>query len=277
MEKVVAKILATICQNACEEYSAGKALEGFCAEYGVGYRDGKSFRFNATTREKIKGILHASGYDWRFDISTFNDMSRAEASRHSQNEKDTSRPVREGRVAIKSLPGRPLLLTTGPMTLPPGTNLDVGFEWVAANSLHDSVLVIENWECFERAHDVELLTDIPGNPLVVFRGDPTVYKIGFTHALLEQLQKPVAAFVDYDPAGIVIAQGLPCFESFIAPSDEVLELLLEGGNSERFSEQYSLNTVRVLDTLEHEQLRHAWQLINKHGKALPQEKMISMC
>ncbi|WP_274645014.1 DUF7281 domain-containing protein [Pseudomonas serbica] len=277
MEKGVAKILATICQNACEEYPAGKGLEAFCEEYGVGYRDGKSFRFYATAREKIKRILLASNYDWRSDISTFNQLSRAEVSRLSNNEKDTSRPVREGKVAIKSLPGRPLLLTTGPITLPPGTNLDVGFEWVAANIRHDSVLVIENWECFERAHDVELLGEIPGNPLVVFRGDPTVYKVGFTHALLEQLQKPVAAFVDYDPAGIVIAQGLPCFESFVAPSDEVLELLLEGGNGERFAEQYSSNTVKVLDTLEHEQLRHAWQLINKHGKALPQEKMISLC
>lgn len=276
MEKGIAKILATICQDACEDYSAGKVLEAFCAEYGVGYRDGKSFRFDASTREKIKVILQAGGYDWRFDISTFKDMSRAEASRHSKNEKDTAKRVREGRVAIKSLPGRPLLLSTGPMTLPPGTNLDVSFEWVAANSLHDSVLVIENWECFERAHDVALLAEIPGNPLVVFRGDPTVYKVGFTHALLELLQKPVAAFVDYDPAGIVIAQGLPCFERFVAPSDEALELLLEGGNAERFSEQYSSNTVRILNTLEHAQLRHAWQLINKHGKALPQEKLISL-
>jgi hypothetical protein len=218
MEKGVAKILATICQNACEDYPAGKSLEIFCAEYGVGYRDGKSFRFDATTREKLKGLLLASHYDWRSDIASFNQMSRAEVSRLSSNEKDTSRRVREGKVAIKSLPGRPLLLTTGPVTLPPGINLDVGFEWVTANTLHDSVLVIENWECFERAHDVALLAEIPGNPLVVFRGDPTVYKVGFTHALLELLQKPVAAFVDYDPAGIVIAQGLPCWK-VVMPSD----------------------------------------------------------
>lgn len=276
MEKNVVKALQTICQKACEEYKFGIGLQAFCDEYGVGHRDGRFIRFDAMSREKIKGILDFKGYDWQGDISTFNQMSRAEVSRLSNNEKDTARRVREAKVAIKSLPGRPLLFKTGPVTLPPGSNLDVSFEWVVENSLHDSVLVIENWECFERAHDVQLLADITENPLVVYRGDASVYNTKYAYALMERLQKPVMAFVDYDPAGIVIAKGLPCFESFLAPSDEALELLLAGGNAERFSEQYSSNTVRVLETLEHEQLRHAWQLIKKHGKALPHEKLISI-
>lgn len=277
MEKGVALILQAICLQDLDEYRASIRLESFCREFGVGRRDGRVFRFDATTREKIKGILAAHNYDWRQDISAFNQMSRAEVSQLSGNEKDTSRPVRVGRVAIKSLPGRPLLFSSGEVHLPPGANLDVSMEWIAANSLHESVLVIENWECFERSHEVGLLLEVDGNPLVVYRGDKDVYSTAHSYALLKVLKRPVIAFVDFDPAGILIAKTLPYFEAMLVPSDEVLNDLLEKGCPQRFSVQYSSHTVGTLESLESSQLRQVWGLIKSRARAAPQEKMISKC
>lgn len=68
-----------------------------------------------------------------------------------------------------------------------------------------------NWENFELTHETPFLHQVPGNPLVVFRGAPGSYKTDSSQTLLAELKLPVVAFTDYDPEGICIAATLPGF------------------------------------------------------------------
>lgn len=274
MQKSLKKTLLLICQGGRAEYPCSKGLEEFCEEFGLGRRLGTKRLFQLGEIERIKGILLSQGgMDWRTDPDTLNDLTRAEASKISNNEKDSSRRVRDERVAIKTLVDRSLQFSHGSLSLPPGSNLDVNWRWVAEHARHDSVLVIENWECFEDSDHVDLIQGLEGNPLVLFRGDPTVYRNDHSKALLEALGLPVYAFVDYDPQGIIIAKSLPGFVSMIAPPREELDTLVAKGNSERFALQYS-GTVGVLDNLTDPSLQQIWDVIRKHGKALPQEQLV---
>lgn len=273
MQKSLKKTLLLICQGARKEYPCSKGLEEFCEEFGLGRRLGTKRLFELGEIERIKGILKSQGgMDWRTDPDTLNDLTRAEASKISNNEKDSNRRVRDGRVAIKTLVDRSLQFSHGSLSLPPGSNLDVNWRWVAEHARHDSVLVIENWECFEDSDHVDLIQGLKGNPLVLYRGDP-VYPNDCSKALLEALGLPVFAFVDYDPQGIIIAKSLPGFVSMIAPPSEELDALVANGNSERFALQYP-GVVGVLDNLADPSLQQIWSVIRKHGKALPQEQLV---
>lgn len=273
MQKSLKKTLLLICQGAREEYPCSKGLEEFCEEYGLGRRLGTKRLFQLSEIERIKGFLMSQGgMDWRTDPDTLNDLTRAEASKISNNEKDSNCRVRDERVAIKTLAGRSLQFSHGNLVLPPGANLDVNWRWVAEHAQHDSVLVIENWECFEDLDDVALIQNLEGNPLVLYRGDP-VYPNDNSKALLEALRLPVLAFVDYDPQGIIIAKSLPGFVSMIAPPIDELDALVAKGNSERFALQLP-GSVGVLDNLVDPSLQRIWSVIRRHGKALPQERLV---
>lgn len=274
MQKSLKITLLHICQGARQEYPCSKGLEYFCEEFGLGRRQGSKLFFTLTEIERIKAILLSQGgMDWRTDPQSLNDLTRAETSQISDNEKDTNRRVRDERVAIKTLAGKPLKLAQGDLMLPPGSNLDVNWRWVAEHARHDSVLVIENWECFEDSDYVDLIQGIEGNPLILFRGDPACYRNDHSKMLLEALGLPVFAFVDFDPRGIVIAQSLPGFVSMIAPPADELNELLAKGNRERYLRQYS-GIIGYLESLEDPGLRQIWGIISRHSKALPQETFV---
>lgn len=273
MQKSLKITLLLICQGAREEYPCSKGLEEFCEDFGLGRRLGTKRLFEVGEIERIKGFLMSlGGIDWRTDPKTLNSLTRAEVSKISNNEKDSNRRVRDERVAIKTLLGRPLQLAQGDLLLPSGSNLDVNWRWVAKNARHDSVLVIENWECFEQSDYVDLIQGLQGNPLVLYRGDP-IYQTDSAKALLESLGLPVYAFVDYDPTGVIIAKSLPGFVSMLSPPLEELDALMGTGNSERFAVQYP-SVVGVLGGLVDPSLIKIWSVIKKHGKALPQERLI---
>lgn len=93
--------------------------------------------------------------------------SRHGALKKGGDEKLTTKRLRGKRVAVKALPGRPLLLGPTPVHLPPGASLDLDRHWLVEHCTHDSVLLIENWENFELTHETPFLHQVPGNPLVV--------------------------------------------------------------------------------------------------------------
>ncbi|MGC7069549.1 DUF7281 domain-containing protein [Pseudomonas aeruginosa] len=110
---------------------------------------------------------------------------------------------------MKALPDRPLLIENEPLVLPPGSHLDLNWRWVAEHSHHETILFIENWENFEFTDKTPFLWELPGNPLVVFRGAPNVYNNRDSLALLLAVQRAVYAFVDFDPEGWSLPMPYP--------------------------------------------------------------------
>ncbi|MEB0222880.1 hypothetical protein [Pseudomonas sp. 10S4] len=187
-----------------------------------------------------------------------------------------SSEVRGRRVAIKSLPGRPLLLGDTPFTLPPGVNLDVDRQWVVEHCRHDAVLLVENWENFELTEQTPILKSVPGNPLVVFRGAPGSYKIDSAHRLLKDLGLPVIAFTDYDPEGLAIAATLPFFSQYLAPGTQCLEKLCSRLSTQRRYREQIVQKRSMLEALDDPELKRVFEIIKTAGKALPQESLIGL-
>jgi len=273
MEKSLITSLLRVYHSDKIRHGTSGVLSRFVEGYNIGQRVGASLVFSDADKEDIRKLLLATeGIDATTTVpDQWNGLSRAESLAHGGNEKLTDASVRSDRVAVKALPGRPLLLDGQHVTLPAGANLDLNWRWLVSNSGHTTVLLVENWEAFDSIHQVTFNLSRSGeNPLVVFRGSP-VYRQDHVMSLLNALSLPVFAFVDYDPAGLVIAQSLPYFAGLITPSpDDLEEALVTTKNYQRFRSQL-LGAQALLNTSSLPDIVKCWNLLQSHGKALPQE------
>ncbi|QTR50911.1 DUF7281 domain-containing protein [Candidatus Thiothrix anitrata] len=276
MEKNLIKRLLQICQSAEARFTRSKGLNQFQQDYNIGTVMGASLHFSPHDKSQIRALLlNTESIDAdTTDPTQWDGLSRTESLALGSNEKLTHSAVRQQRVAIKHLPQQALLLGGSRLVLPEGSNLDVNWQTIVQQSQHDTVLVVENWEAFERIHQAQLDFSLAGkNPLVVFRGSP-VYQQDHTIALLEALQRPVFAFVDFDPAGLMLAQSLPCFQDTILPPMTVLESHLQAcTNHERYQKQLP-QTAQALDSSQHATIAKAWEMLKHYGVALPQERFL---
>ena len=153
--------------------------------------------------------------------------------------------------------------------------LDLG-ALLAAPIGHGSLLIVENRQTFIELWRVrkDLLEEVSRtNPLVVFRGDAeTGSRADATHRLITSTDLPVFAFVDFDPAGMVIAAGLPRLDKLVSPNfDELGRLIRDHGLSERFMSQVAAPKM-ALEKLESDKVVGlVLRVIMKASKGLPQE------
>jgi len=273
MEKNLITSLLRVYQNDKPRHVASGVLKQFIDQYNIGQRVGASLTFSNKDKEDIRKLLLATeGIDAASTApDQWSGLSRSESLAHGGNEKLTDVSVRSGRVAVKALPNKYLLLDQHNIYLPIGSNLDLDWHWLVEHCGHTSVLLVENWEAFDGIHQVTFdLSRAGENPLVVFRGSP-VYRQDYVVSLLTGLSLPVFAFVDYDPAGLVIAQSLPYFAGLISPSpDELQAALARTKNHLRYRSQLP-ETQAVLNNAVHTDIIQHWQLLQEYGKALPQE------
>lgn len=276
MEKALIQTLLRICQSDESRFTRSKMLAAFSREYNIGQLRGTAFNFTAQDKTEIASLLDKiAGIDAKTTSPTqWNGLNRTESLAFGSNEKLSSAAVRDHRVAIKALPNRLLLLNGQHIFLPDGCNLDIDGRWVSQHCAHQTVLVVENWEAFERVHQVNFDLAAAGeNPLVVFRGSP-VYQQNHLVALLQALKLPVFAFVDFDPAGLVLAQSLPYFSALVMPPMEVLHAALQQcTNYSRYQDQLP-QAMRMLNEANHSDISLLWGILQSHGVALPQEFFI---
>jgi hypothetical protein len=273
MEKGLILSLLRVYHSDKPRQAATVSLTQFVDDFNIGQRLGASLAFSAADREAIgQLLLSAEGIDAATTHpAQWSGLSRTASLGHGGNEKMTDAVVRRDRVAIKALPARSLLLGGKSIALPLSANLDLAWPWVAAHCGHTTALLVENWEAFEAVHQITFdLSRAGDNPLVVFRGSP-VYRQDHALALLEELRLPVFAMVDYDPAGLVIAQSLPHFAGLITPPLAQLEGALRAcTNHARYRSQLA-QAQAVLEDIAHSEIAACWKLLQTHGKALPQE------
>lgn len=271
------KKLLSIFQSEEQDFRQSKMLNEFCEDYSVGQRVGSVWRFSQSHKAKIATYLeNVAKVDPTQSTDAWEGESRHGALKKGGDEKLTTKRLRGKRVAVKTLPGQPLLLGPTPIHLPPGASLDLDLHWVVEHCAHDSVLLIENWENFELTHETPILKQLLGNPLVVFRGAPGSYKTDSSQALLAELKLPVIAFTDYDPEGLCIAATLPGFSRYLAPSDECLRSLMDEINTERRYQKQVAGKLAFLDSLTDPDLVRVFRIVRKAAKALPQEKLIGL-
>ncbi len=279
MDKRLINTLIKICRSAETRFPPGKALLEFADTYNLGLRKGSSIIFDETAKTEIASLLKSrAGVDAGTTTpESWAGMGRAESLNLAKDEKLAGSVVDEGRVRIKALRERPLSVCGVQLPLPAGGDLGIEVESILESPIrHDGILLVENKHTFNDIWDVEeglLVSTDFSNPLVLYRGDAEGgARADAANRLITSTSIPVHAFVDFDPAGMVIAAGLPRLDKLISPDlPELARLLDDRGLSARFRKQLAA-TPMALEKLEVDPLiGPVWVVIKKVSKALPQE------
>lgn len=243
---------------------------------GIGTKRGKSVYFSQKDRDEMRKWLEAKGFSTeRVDLAGLN---RGDRLAVTPNEKAGNETVKLHRISIKTLVGHALILDRKPLTLPEKSHLDVDWRRIVNQLGHSCVMVVENYESFNRIHESSFrLPAEYQSPLVIYRGDPYESRVNNVLEFLAELKLPVLAFVDADPSGIMIAANLPGIIGLVTPDLVTLEEQLASprtGRRDLFRDQYP----RVQNTLDGIDLdspcRRVLDLILKHRSGVVQERWI---
>ena len=278
MEARLVKVLLRCVQSDGERFTVNAALDDFVREYGsrVGERKGQSIHMSPAQKQVIRELLVSEGVSADTSPDAWGGLTRAEALSVGHNEKLAQDPVKRRRVAVKALhPSLPLVLNGQPLHLPARCHVEVDYAELDEMTPHDWIVVVENWECFNDIHVAAVRLSFPGqNPLIVWRGDKDSVRSDSMLAMLRNMKQPVAAFVDYDPSGMVIARSLPRLEMVIAPSHDALTKMMQRGLIERYMDQIA-GCRAVLEQMDVACVAAVWDIIRLSGRALPQETFLS--
>lgn len=273
--RIVQKLLRCV-QMTGERISMSVTLQSFCDEHPtIGRRRGNSLYLSDSDKDTLRQILISEKIDPITPPDAWDGKSRAEALALGNDEKLTGEAVKRRRVAVKPLtPSAPIDIGSGAIRVPVRCHIEIDFESVSVD-WHDWIIVVENWECFNDIHLAANRLPFPGrSPLAVWRGDTSAIRADAMMEWLARLSQPVAAFVDYDPSGLIIAGSLPRLNAFVAPElSELVHLLRTNGLHDRFQAQLP-SCQRALDVLPSPIIRPVWELIRREGRALPQEHFI---
>jgi hypothetical protein len=279
MDKRLINTLLRIFHSPDTRFASGRAISAFCAEYNLGVRQRSSLVFNDAHKAEIRRILKGElGIDPATTTAdSWKGLGRAESLMLARDEKLTSRAVGDGRLRVKALPGRVLRVAGGRWSLPDRADLGLDINAVLEEEIgHDALLIIENLQTFDDIHSVDsdLMGDLLAHePLVIYRGDTQGgARADAVHALIKGTDLPVFAFVDFDPAGLVIASGLPRLNMVLAPSlKELAEIIQASGIAKRYLDQVAMAAHAVQRIQGDPRMAPLWHVIHAAGKALPQE------
>jgi hypothetical protein len=272
VDKRLVRLIERAVHSAEKLFPLNASWQYLHREYNIGATLGNKIRITDRDKEElIELVKQLTGQDLRkASVNCFASLTRSETLEHARNEKWAGRAVSADRLALKAMPRRPLCLNGRTLEFPERSHLDIAIE--SMDSLeHEAVLVIENYECFDRIEQMRFALDEPYcNSLVIYRGDPHTSSGQAVNEFLRRLKKPVLAMVDLDPAGLLIAQALPSVVGLVAPDIETLECLLIQGNPALYHKQRP-GAEKVLENSPHVVIRRIWELIERHQKAIVQE------
>ena len=279
MDKRLVNSLLRVFHSTATRFPSSKSLLEFSRSYNVGRAKGASLYFSDKDKLEIKALLAGKlGIDaMTTQPEDWADRGRASALSLGRDEKFARAAVGEGELWLKAMPGLPLSVCDGQWDLPDLGFVGLDLDCVLSASIgHGCLLVVENKQTFRDLWHIShgLLEYIAVlNPLVVYRGDATGgSRADAVNTLILSTGLPVHAFVDYDPAGMVIAGSLPRLDHCVAPSsDDLAELLLKHGLSSRFMVQIPAARHALERIEKHPVLGTIWSVIEAKGVALPQE------
>lgn len=207
LDQKLAEAMQRILSRQDERFTLTAILQRL-VEDGIGTKRGKSVYFNERDRQAMCEWLEAKGFST--EPVDMTGMSRAERLEVTPHEKAGGEAVKRNRISIKALGGQALVIGGQPINLPEESHLDVDWTKIVSQIGHRCIMVVENYENFNRIHQTSFKFPVEyRSPLVVYRGDPNESRINNVLAFLGNAKLPVLAFVDADPAGVVIAVSLP--------------------------------------------------------------------
>jgi len=260
-----------------KKFKPSAGLAAYLKDNAIGVWSRDQVSLGRAARSDLQNALLR---DFQVPIGTteadFSGLSRTQTLALTSNEKVKARNVRSKRVAIKAMPGQPIRLVAGDIILPRGMSIDSSVDDVDHFSRYKKVILVENWEAFERIHALSFDPD-PSlmDALVIYRGEPGSYTIRAARDFIMALDIPVYSFPDLDPAGLKIGIDLPRFAGFLLPSPEqVADLFATGrGDKGRYTAQLQ-GAFEALEKSNDPRLAPYWDVVKAAGLALPQEEFV---
>lgn len=280
IDERLAGTLKRIVNGNLDRYPKTVSLAEHVTRYNLGRISGKSIYFTPYQRDEIRLMLVKDGYNLQEGLD-LKSMSRAERLHHTPNEKAGGGRLKTGRISIKPLGKRALFFSGhSPLLLPPGSHLDMRAADLHMMLQHDCILLVENYENFDKVHEVEI--ELPTEytaPLVVYRGDANESRLNDVMGFIEMARIPVFAFVDIDPAGLVNISRIPFLAGIVAPRLEELQRLLGSTETRRadlYDRQYA-GCQAALDKLpEGHPCKGLWEVVKANRAGLVQERWETM-
>jgi hypothetical protein len=276
IDKSLAISLLRVVQSSPErvEFGVSAILRQFVTDSGIGVMHGRKIIFTEGHKERIRTWLSADNIDPGTPVDAWAGLGRSDALNIGPDEKWAGEAVRAQRISIKALKGRPLLVDGQSIYLPPLANMEWSYQEALESLLHDAVIVVENWEAFERINDFQVdMSYVSTNPLILWRGGGSNVSVGASTRFVEAYRRPVWSAPDYDPEGLAIASRLPHLVGVLAPQEDVLRrLLTEAKLHGRYSKQLP-GAQSTLEQATHPDVKRLWALVRETANALPQERL----
>jgi hypothetical protein len=260
-------VVADALQNMRLKVKLNQTWREIHEELSIGNRQGNYLLLTPREHEVLRELLlKATGLDPLKQGSRFE--NRLDAAAANAVDEKWGGGARAGQMVHVHRIGAPIETRRGPCLTPARTAL-----WMDADDLiHDSaipVVVIENLEVFRHIGDFHLPAD--WRPaLFIYRGHDQLSS-GVSR-LLAALPEgtSIAAFTDFDPAGMRIALSLPRVMGWLAPAN--LDQLRQGSNKELFEKQSRFLMGLLRDTPEG--CRLALQTMMEGHVAFTQERAL---
>jgi len=169
-----------------------------------------------------------------------------------------------------SVTARSITINQQQYILPAEGHMDMSLEQIESVE-HNSVLIVENYRCFDCLHLIKLrLPEKYSQPLVLYRGDE-YYSQSTLKLFLERTHLPVIAMMDIDPEGLVIACSFKNVIGLVCASLPEFETLLENkGNAMLYAKQLPSSQL-ALNKNDEPVIKSLWALLRKYQKAWVQE------
>lgn len=275
LDQKLAEAMQRILSRQDERFTLTATLQRLVDD-GIGTKRGKSVYFYERDRQAMREWLEAKGFSTEpVDMAG---MSRAERLEVTPHEKAGGEAVKRNRISIKALSGQALVIGGQPINLPEESHLDVDWTKIVSQIGHRCIMVVENYENFNRIHETSFKLPVEyRSPLVVYRGDPHESRIDNVLTFLGDAKLPVLAFVDADLAGVVIAASLPWLVGMVTPDLPTLGKQLlspQIGRRDLFQNQYPSVQNAIAEIPADAPCRGVLNLILKYRSAVVQEYWI---
>jgi hypothetical protein len=253
------------------ERHAGKAALFFSEHFSLGRISGGNVRYDESHFRDAESILKAH------DLPIEPLGSQANRSTAAQygglSEKKFSEAPHARSVAVKFI--GTCTLNGLPISTPEGSYMVV-YPDIAKQITCQRIWLVENLEPFRTLEQYAWLgMNDQTATMVVFRGDPSL-STGSSMNVIRDRAEPVWAFVDFDPAGLSIANTLPHerLQRIMLPA---LQWLKGASATHRGKQLFSDQVNQYASTLNgstHPGIKHWWREMLMLQSAVTQERMI---
>ncbi|WP_338413755.1 hypothetical protein [uncultured Sphaerotilus sp.] len=248
----------------------GEVSQHFCEHYSLGTMVGRQVEYRDEHHRMAESLLRnhdlpvtpmAAGAS-RSDVAAFGGLS----------EKALSAAPHAGSVGIKCIGD--CMLNASALRTPEGTYLVAAPE-VAVRVTCDRLMLVENLETFRQLERYNWIDYRGLAVLAVYRGDSAL-STGDALKLVRTRSEPVWAFVDFDPAGLVIANALPAerLERVVLPPVAWLRKAAETVRGRQLFDEQDQKARLGLDRAAHPDVRSAWVELRKLRSGVTQERML---